>query len=98
MRDLVDVGVPVLPPDREVAPVAGAEDAGAEADDAVVGRVGVVTIGGATGLDAGGLVTVGGVVTVTGGVLTVTGGGDGAGGSAVVTGSEGGGGAGAGPS
>jgi len=84
VRDLVDVGVPVLPPDREVAPVAGA----------VAGRVGVVTIGGATGLGAGGLVTRGGVVTVTGGVLTVTGGGEGAGGSAVVTGSGGGGGAG----
>ena len=94
VRDLVDVGVPMLPPVREVAPVAGAEDAGAEGDGAVVGRVGVVTIGGATGLGAGGLVARGGVVTVTGGVLTVTGGGDGAGGSAVVTGSEGGGGAG----
>ena len=53
VRDLVDVGVPTLPPDCEVAPVAGAEDAGAEGDDAVVGRVGVVTIGGATGLGAG---------------------------------------------
>ena len=43
---------------------------------AVAGRVGVVTIGGATGLGAGGFVTGGGVVTVTGGVLTVTGGGE----------------------
>jgi hypothetical protein len=99
VRDLVDVGVPVLPPDCEADPAAGAEDAGDEGAGAVAGRVGFVTSGGATGLGAGGLVTRGGVVTVTGGVLTVTGGvltvtggGEGAGGNAVVTGSEGGGG------
>ena len=96
VRDLVEVGVPVLAVDCEADPATGADDAGAEGDGdgAVAGRVGVVPIGGATGLGAGGLVTGGGVVTVTGGVLTVTGGGEGAGGSAVVTGSEGGGGAG----
>jgi hypothetical protein len=107
-RDVVEFGVPVLPPDCDGAPAAGADDAGAEDEGAVAGRVGLVTIDGATGLGAGGLVTrggvgavtggvvtvTGGVLTVTGGVLTVTGGGEGAGGSAVVTGSEGGGGGG----
>jgi hypothetical protein len=104
VRDLVEVGVPVLAVDCEADPATGADEAGAEGDrdgdggggggGDVAGRVGVVSTGGATGLGAGGLVTGGGVVTVTGGVLTVTGGGEGAGGSAVVTGSEGGGGAG----
>jgi hypothetical protein len=91
--ELVDVVAPVLPPDCEADPAAGLEGAD-DGAGAVPGRVGVVTIGGATGLGAGGFVAGGGVVTVTGGVLTVTGGGDGAGGSAVVPGSEGGGGAG----
>jgi hypothetical protein len=101
VRDVVEFGVPVLPPDCEGAPAAGADDADPEAPDpedegAVAGRVGLVTIDGATGLGAGGLVTRGGVGAVTGGVVTVTGGGEGAGGSAVVTGSEGGGGGGGG--
>jgi hypothetical protein len=99
LRELLDVDAAVLPPDPpdcEADPAAGAEGAGA-----VAWRVGVVTIGGVTGLGVGGFVTrggvltvTGGVLTVTGGVLTVTGGGGGAGGSAVVTGSGGGGGAG----
>ena len=98
VRELVDDVEPVLPPDCEADPPAGAEGAGAEGAGAEEERVGVVTIGGATGLGAGGVVTrggvTGGVVTVTGGVLIVTGGGAGAGGSAVVTGSDGGGGGG----
>jgi hypothetical protein len=91
LRELVDVVAPVLPPDCEADPPAGLEGAGDDEAGAVPGRVGVVWIGGTTGLGAPGFVAGGGVVTVTGGVLTVTGGGDGAGGSAVVTGSEGGG-------
>jgi hypothetical protein len=92
---LVDDVAPVLPD------VCGADPPdGADGDEgAVVRRVGVVVMGGVTGLGADGVVTrvVVVVVTVTGGVLTVTGGaggGAGAGGSAVVTGSGGGGGAG----
>ena len=95
VRELVDEPAPVLPPDCELEPPAGAD--GADGAGAVADRVGVVTIRGATGFGAGGLVTdgvvavTGGVLTVTGGVLTVTGG-AGAGGSAVVTGTGGGGG------
>ena len=51
LRELVDVGVPVLPPDCEADPPEGAE--GAEGAGAVAGRSVVVTIGGATGLGAG---------------------------------------------
>jgi hypothetical protein len=93
-RELVEVGVPVLPPDRDADPAAGAEDAGAEGDEgdegAVAGRVGAVAIGGATGVVGDGVVVRGGVGTVPGGA--------GAGGSAVVIGSEGAGGGGAGGS
>ena len=97
-RDLVEVGVPVLPPDCEAGPAAGAEGVGDEGAGAVAGRVGVVTIGGATGVGVDEVVTRGGaVVTVTGAggsaVVTGSGGGGGravvTGGSAVVTGSEG---------
>jgi hypothetical protein len=110
LRELVDVGVPVVPPERDVDPAIEVEGADDEADDegvAVAARLGVGTVGAETGLVVVtlGVVTLGvvsvgavtaGVVAVTGGVLTVTGGSDGAGagGSAVVTGSDGGGGGG----
>jgi hypothetical protein len=92
VRELLGVGVPVLPPDRDADPDAG--DEGDAGEGAAPARVGVVTIGGVTGVGAGVVVRGGAVVTVTcragaGGSAVVTGGG---GGSAVVTGSGGGGG------
>ena len=93
-RELVDPAEPELPPDCEADPPAGAD--GDDVAGPVAGRVGVVTIGGATGgvrgvvARGGAGVVTGGVVTVTGGVLTVTGGGCGSGGSTVVTGRGGG--------
>ena len=90
-RALVDVGAPVLPDVCAADPPPACEldpPDGADCDEVVAGRVGVVVIGGVTGLGADGVVMRGAVV------VTVTGGGDGAGGSAVVTGSGGGGGGG----
>jgi hypothetical protein len=103
-RALVEVGAPVLPDACDADPPACVPEPPCEPDPPddddgddglVTRRVGVVVIGGVTGLGADGVVMRGVVVvTVATGVVTVAGGGDGAGGSAVVTGSDGGGGAG----
>jgi hypothetical protein len=79
LPELVELGVLALPADRVAGPGPGDEDEGG----VLVRGVGVVTIGGATGLGTGGGATRG---VVAAGVVTVTGGGDGSGGGTVTGG------------